>query len=259
MERQKYKVKSADRVLDIFELFIGDQESYTLTEVAKKLNAPASSTYVIMQNMLERGFLETDASGKKFMLGHKLNALRNHRLTAYDLSGEFHRVADEIFHDLNETMSLSVRMGDKLLYLANKTSTHHLRFNLYAGNTHPVHSTASGKVLLSGLSEEELRALFPADELAKVTEKTISTFPELLKELEKVRREGFGYNSGETVDGVYCVAAPIYDVDGKMIAAVSISIPQVRITDDIWKRVHHNVKYMSRELSGKKYDWGGAE
>lgn len=255
MERQKYKVKSADRVLDILELFVGDQDSYTLSEVSRKLDAPASSTYVIMQNMLERGFLDTDTSGKKFILGHKLNTLRSQRFTRYDLSGEFHRVASEGFEDLNETISLGVRMGDGLLYLANKPSTQHLRLSLPPGHRRPVHSTACGKVLLSGLNIGELRAIFPDDELTKVTDKTIATFSELLEELDRVREEGLGYNLGETIEGVHCVAAPVYDGERKMIAAVSMSVPQARITDEKWKRVCQHVTYIAAELSGKDYDW----
>lgn len=254
VEYPKYKVKSADRVLDILELFIGEKQAYTLTEVSKELGAPPSSTYVIIQNMLDRGFLERDVTGKKIMLGQKLNALRGPSLIEYDLSTEFHKVTERIFDDLNETISLGVRSGDQLIYIANRTSTHQLRFNLNAGNSYPIHSTASGKVLLSELTLEELRVIFPVDELKKVTINTIATFPELLEQLEQVRKEGISYNAGESVDGVHCVAAPIYNADRQMIAAISISVPKVRFTDEARKRINQYIRNASQELSGKNYN-----
>ncbi|MDF2725914.1 MAG: IclR family transcriptional regulator, partial [Paenibacillus sp.] len=92
MEPQKHKVKSADRVLDIFELFAGDKDSYSLTEIARLLKTPPSSTYLLLQNMLERGYLQTDKTGKQFQLGHKLFTIRNKRLKGSNLSEEFQQV-----------------------------------------------------------------------------------------------------------------------------------------------------------------------
>jgi DNA-binding IclR family transcriptional regulator len=253
MEPQKHKVKSADRVLDIFELFAGDKDSYSLTEIARLLKTPPSSTYLLLQNMLERGYLQTDKTGKQFQLGHKLFTIRNKRLKGSNLSEEFQQVADQLFSELNETVNLSIRLGDKLLYIGEKSSTHFLRFTPNTGDMRPLHATASGKVLLAGMTVEELRAIYPDDALEKVTDKTISTFPELLKELEHVREQGFGYNMGETVEGVQCVASAICDAEGKAVAAISVSIPVVRVTGEVWEKVRGRIKFASEQLSRNVY------
>jgi len=159
----------------------------------------------------------------------------------------------KIGEDLNETVSLAIRAGNQLLYIGEKVSTHALRFNPTLGTTLPLHATASGKILLADLTMEELRRLYPTDQLEKVTEKTISTFPDLLKELEKVRVQGFGYNMGETVDGVHCVAGAVLDAEGKAAASISISIPVVRITGEVWGKVHDWIKRSCLELSSKVY------
>lgn len=253
MSSQTPKVKSADRVLDIFELFTGDKETYNLTEISKSLNMPPSSTYLILQNMLSRGYLETDRSGKQFRIGYKLFTIRSGYMRNSSLTGEFSQIADKIIDDLNETTSLAIRVGNNLLYIGEKVSKHALRFTPSIGTHLPLHATASGKVLLADLSMEELRELYPNDELEKVTDKTISTFSDLLKELEKVRQQGFGYNMGETVDGVHCVAGAVRDADGRTVASVSISVPVVRITGEIWGGVHDWIKRSCEELSNKVY------
>lgn len=253
MQPQKHKVKSADRVLDIFELYAGDKDSFSLTEIVKELKTPPSSTYLLLQNMLERGYLQTDKTGKQFQLGNKLFTIRNKRLNGNNLNEQFQLLADKLFDELNETVNLSVRHGDKLLYIGEKSSTRSLRFTPITGDMRQLHATASGKVLLAGLSLEELREIYPNDTLEQVTDKTISSVSELLRELEQVRQDGFGYNRGETVEGVQCVAGAVYDHERKVIAAISVSIPDVRITDKTWMKVHEWIQYASDQLTQNVY------
>lgn len=246
-------VKSADRVLNIFELFTGDKDSYNLSEICKELNMPASSTYLILQNMLNRGYLETDRTGKQFRIGYKLFTIRSGYMRNTSLTGEFNQIAEKIMDDLNETACLSIKAGDQLLYIGEKVSSHALRFTPSLGVTLPMHATASGKVLLADLSSEELRELYPFDPLKQLTDKTIVSFADLVKELDKVREQGFGYNMGETVEGVHCVAGAVRDADGKAVASISISVPVVRINRDIWERVHNWITRSCEELSIKVY------
>lgn len=239
--------------MDIFELFTGEKDSYSLTDISKQLNMPPSSTYLILQNMLNRGYLETDRSGKQFRIGYKLFTIRSGYMRSSSLTGEFNQIAEKIIQDLNETVSLSIRADNQLLYIGEKVSTHPLRFNPSLGNTLPLHATASGKILLADMTMEDLRDLYPTDQLEKVTNKTISSFSDLVKELEKVRKQGFGYNMGETVDGVHCVAGAVRDADNKAAASISISIPVVRITGEVWGNVHDWIRKACEELSYKVF------
>lgn len=120
MGQQTPKVKSADRVLDILELFTGEKDSYNLTEISKGLNMPPSSTYLILQNMLHRGYLETDRSGKQFRIGYKLFTIRSSYMRSSSLTGEFNLIAEKIIDDLNETVSLAIKVGHNLLYIGKK-------------------------------------------------------------------------------------------------------------------------------------------
>ncbi|MBP1990154.1 IclR family transcriptional regulator [Paenibacillus eucommiae] len=251
MEKQIKKVKSADRVLDIFELFANGADSYNLTEISKKLNMPPSSTYNILQNMLSRGYLEADKSGKQFRIGYKLFAIRNRYIQGTSLSEEFNQFAEKIVNDLNESVSLSILRENKLYYIRDKVSTHGLRYTPNQGDPISLHATAAGKILLTQFTMEELRALYPTNELEQITDKTINHFDELVIVLDKVRSTGIGYNLGETVSGVHCVAGGILDQNNKIIAAISMSIPTVRITDEVWERIHYWINLATTALSKK--------
>lgn len=252
-ESRAHKVKSADRVLDIFELFTSGADSYNLSEISKSLDMPPSSTYLLLQNMLERGYLETDKSGKQFRIGYKLFTIRNRYLQNTSLMGEFFQLAAKISVELNETISIAVRNGSNLLYLGEKISSQSLRYTPVPGEAFPLHATASGKMLLADLSEKELTTLYPQEQLDRVTGKTIATLTELRRELDKVRESGFGYNLGETVEGVHCMAGAIVNADKKTMATISISIPEVRITDAVWDKMHSWIRRGCKELSFKLY------
>ncbi|GGD47793.1 transcriptional regulator [Paenibacillus nasutitermitis] len=254
MEKNSPRVKSADRVLDIFELFTGGTDTYNLTEISKNLKMPPSSTYSILQNMLNRGYLEVDKSGKQFRIGYKLFMIQNRYTQGTSLSDEFYQIAEKIVDDLNESVSLSVRRGDQLHYIGEKVCSQALRYTQNQGHTLPLHATASGKIMLAELTAEELRALYPTDTLEQVTDKTISKFDDLVMKLETVKSKGIGYNIGETVNGVHCLASGIYNQNNEVVASISISMPTVRITEETWAKAHYWIERASFELSRKVYN-----
>lgn len=247
------RVKSADRVLDIFELFTGDQDAYTLTDIAKSLNMPPSSTYQLLKNMLNRGYLESDQTGKYFSLGHKLFEIRAQHRKRTSMTAEFFKVASKIVEDINEVVLLGIRSGDKVVYVAEKQVNQPFRFSTNLGSVLPLYTSASGKILLCQLSEKELIALYPQGRLKKYTNNTISSVAALKVELEKVRKEGVAYNLEESVDGMNCIAGPIFNMEGAIVASVSITIPVIRCTDQLWDQTQRWIQRACAEISNKVF------
>jgi DNA-binding IclR family transcriptional regulator len=246
-------VKSADRVLDIFELFATQADSLSLTDIARKLEMPTSSTYKILQNLLERGYLEADKQGKMFRLGYKIFEVGAKYMQSSNLTSEFYRFAQQVVEEINETVYLLIRDGNKILYIAEKQNSHPLRFVSHLGMKLPLHATASGKVLLSKLSLEEIKEIYPNEDLGMFTEKTIPHLTQLINELGKIRADGIAYNYGEAINGVYCIAGPVYNAEETVVAAISISIPTTRITQELWQKAVNWVEQGSKELSYKLF------
>lgn len=253
MERTSPKVKSADRVLDIFELFTGEKDSYTLSEIAKELNMPFSSTHQLLQNMLSRGYLESDSSGKFFHLGYKLFEIRVQHRKNTSLTEQFFYVAGKMVEELNESVFLGVRSHDKVVYIAEKQVPQPFRFSTTLGSVLPLHASASGKILLSRLSEDQLDLLYPGKNLEPFTATTISSLDALKAELDKVRSDEIAYNRGESIEGVNCIAGPIFDMEGQIVASVSVSIPEIRITDELWDKAHYWVRRSCQEITNRMY------
>lgn len=252
-EKQPATVKSADRVLDILELFAERREAINLTELARELDMPASSAHKLLQNLLSRGYLETDKQGKMFRLGYKLFEIGSRYAQRTDLAGEFQLVAQKMVDTINESVFMTIRNGEMALYIAEKQSTHPVRFVSHLGMQLPLHATAMGKVLLSGMAEEEVARLYPDKQLGRLTDTTITDYDELLRQIERIRTDGLGYSQGESVHGIRCVAAPVYGASGQIVSSIGVSMPESRWTKDTWGQIGETVRQGAKEMSTKIY------
>jgi DNA-binding IclR family transcriptional regulator len=129
---------------------------------------------------------------------------------------------------------VAVLDGTDVVYIAKADSTHPVRMVSAVGRRVPAHCTGVGKVLLSALSPEALEARYPRGaSLPAMTPHSIATPAGLRAHLAEVRERGVAFDECESNEAVSCVAAPVYDDSGTMVAAMSISVPMLRWNDEI--------------------------
>ena len=153
----------------------------------------------------------------------------------------------ELVRKCNETVHLGVLEGGEVLYLAKEESSQTIRMISYVGKRAPLHCTALGKVLLAFLPEEERKKILKQEELPRLTDNTITDRNKLEKELSKIQIQGFALDREENEKDVRCIAAPIRNYRGEVIAAISISSPVFRID----KNAQNNLKVALIETSRK--------
>src|SRR5262249_39740995 len=129
-----------------------------------------------------------------------------------------------------EIVVLAVMIGDVLAYLDKEQGPHAVHIATGLGQPIPLHSTASGKAILAHMADSELTRLSREKGLAPLTEKTITNFSELKGHLTEVRARGYAVDDQETYPGIRCVAAPIRNHRGGVLASLSISGPTQRVT-----------------------------
>ena len=117
----------------------------------------------------------------------------------------------------------------EVLYLAIAHAKHELGIQSLAGGRHPAHCTALGKVLLAHLPWEDVVAILEAHPPARLTPATFVDEEELRVELAEVARQGYAVDAEERTPGVVCIAAPVRDLTGRVVAAISISGPRLRL------------------------------
>jgi len=245
--KPNYPIKVLDKSLSVLELLLQKGSSMNMIELSEKLGFYPSTTHRILDTLKHRGYVEQNSHTQKYQLGLKALELGMAKLHQMDLVREATPCLKELVNQCNETVHLGVLEEGEVLYLAKEESSQTIRMISYVGKRAPLHCTALGKVLLAYLSEEERKKILGEKVLPRFTENTITNRRELEKELSKVKKQGFALDREENEKNVRCIAAPIRNHQGKVIAALSISSPIFRID----KNAQNNLKEALLEISKK--------
>lgn len=220
-----------------------------MTELSEKLGFYPSTIHRILDTLKHWGYIEQDPHTHKYQLGLKTLELGMAKLHQMDLVREATPYLKELVNQCNETVHLGVIEEGEVLYLAKEESSQTIRMISYVGKRAPLHCTALGKVLLAYLSAEERIKILGEKVLPRLTENTITDKRELEKELVKVKKQGFALDREENEKDVRCVAAPIRNYQGEVIAALSISSPIFRIDENAQNNLKEALIKTSREIS----------
>jgi len=213
----------AGRILD--ELASGPP-SATLASLSKRLGYPRSSTLALCNSLVDTGLVLRDADGSYRLGPHTLELSRSY-LGQTDLLSEFRRVVAETNSLSEQTLVSSVLRGRDVIYVGSRPGTNPLGVNYEIGLRLPAHCTASGLVMLSSLSADQLEALYGGvDHLEQLTSRSIGSFAELQGRLGEVRERGYAIDDEETALGMICLGASVRDDTDETVGAVAVSMPK---------------------------------
>jgi IclR family KDG regulon transcriptional repressor len=229
---ERARAKSADRALQVLEYLATVPNGTTFSDIAKSLSLPKSSAHELLSVMTERSFVEFNPTTKSYRLGIRTWELGQAFVAHRDLITEARPVLSAISSNLDETVQISVLDGFEEVYLDRVDSSQPLRVQAIIGSRAPAHTTALGKVLLSDRREGDLLAGLRGRKLDAMTGNTITATDQLILELRWVRANGFAVDNEEYAVGLRCVAAPIRDHSGAVIAAASVAMPITRANAD---------------------------
>ena len=223
-------VKSALRTLDLLELLAASKNGLLLSDMSRVLNIPISSTHTLIATLEYRNYLVRNQSSLLYHIGPKFIQLVASGNTIVDLTTLASGTLDRIQSECQEAVTLSVLQSDKIVFISNRSSSSIVQIVNKIGTTLPAHATASGKILLANLPPDEVDRIYPKPNLPQITERTIRTKDELKLALTKSKTQGFAYDEGESEEGVWAVASCVKSSIGISQAAVSIVVPQIRVS-----------------------------
>jgi DNA-binding IclR family transcriptional regulator len=249
---EKKIIQSIDRALQVLELFSLEKPEWGVTEISKALNIYKSNVYNILSTFVEKGFVKKDRKTDKYKLGIKFFELGSVVIKNMDLRKIAHPYIEKLSKEFNETVHLGILDEGRVVSIEREESDKGLCSHIEIGRRAPLHCTAVGKAIMSYLSEEEINLIIKEKGLEKYTENTITNEEELEKEFKKIRKQGYAVDNMEHEEGVRCVAGPIRDYNGKVIASMSISGPAFRIDEsnipNIAKKVKEYCDCISEEM-----------
>ncbi|GAB4277461.1 MAG: IclR family transcriptional regulator [Deferrisomatales bacterium] len=230
-EKASYVVQSVTNALDLLEAFGGDRAELGLTDLSKRLGLHKNNVFRLAATLESRQFLEQNKATGNYRLGLKLLEFRRAFIAHRNLFELAHPILERVARECGETAYLGVLRGELAVYLDVVETTHPVRVALRVGTGLPLHCTAMGKVLIAFAPPDELERLLGKALLGGRTPRTITDKGELLRELERVRQRGYALDLDEYEEGVRCIAAPVRDWSGRVVAGVSVNGPAYRLDD----------------------------
>jgi DNA-binding IclR family transcriptional regulator len=222
-------LSSVIKALEVLDFFTVEKPELSLAEISRLMDLHKSSVYRILRTLEAAGFLCWNADRERYSLSLKILELAGRVLADYDLREVAGPTMEELAARTGEIIHLSILDGREIVYLEKKGAGQVLTVATRVGGRYPAYASAMGKALLAFLPEQRLREILEQTELAALTPNTITEKARLERELEKIRRQGFALDDEEAFPGIRCIAAPIRDARGKVIAAISATVPAQRL------------------------------
>ncbi|MGW0734037.1 IclR family transcriptional regulator [Streptomyces sp. NPDC002851] len=227
-------VPAVTRALDILELFLEGDGTLSAPDITRKLGLPRTTVHELVTTLAARSYLvPVPEQPGRYRLGVRTYQLGSRYAEQLDLAAEGREVAREVAETCDETVHVAILEDLDVIYIAKVDSIHAVRMVSAAGRRLPAHCTSVGKMLLAALPAEELDArIEEAGELVAMTHNSITDPAELRAALDGIRERGIAVEHRESNPDVSCVAAPVRDGSGRVVAALSISVPVIRWTEE---------------------------
>jgi DNA-binding IclR family transcriptional regulator len=222
-------IQSIVRAVQILKCFAA-QEQLGVTEISKMMQLHKSTTFGLVNTLLQCGLLEQSKENGKYRLGMELFRLgANIRLSIRDVCSPHLKQLVDL---TGETVNLVMPFGDHVIYLDKVESPHSMRICTQIGQQYPIYCTAVGKALLAFQSQEAREAVLSRIQLVPYTANTIAGKAQLEEQLALVRQRGYAIDAEEMEYGLVCVAVPILGANGEPVASISVSGPVMRMSEE---------------------------
>lgn len=246
-----YTINSVTHALRLLTA-LGDHPSVAVREGAELLDVAPSTAHRLLSTLQACGFAVQDPATRRYAAGPALLAVALASLQRLDVArvARPHLVA--LAAETRETASLAVAEGTSIRFLDSVEGPEVVRVTARTGQSLPAHLTAAGKVLLAGLGHEELVRLYPARRLPRRTARSLALRSALEAELDEVRQLGHATAFEESSPGLAAVAVGVRDVRGRVIAAITVSMPAERLdprrVDRILTAAQRRARRVEQEL-----------
>ncbi len=229
------QVQSLSRALTLLERIAASETGITLSDLAQQVGLAASTTHRLLNTLEQHGFAALDADRGVWFVGVKAFTVGNAFLADRDVVGIARPFMRRLMERSGESVNLAILDDGEVVFLAQIQCREMMRMLVRLGGRAPVHASGAGKCLLAALPDADVRRALARTGLRRYTDNTIDSQAALAADLARVRERGFAFDNEEHAVGLRCVAATLHDEHGDAVAAISLSGPRARMTDE---RIH---------------------
>jgi DNA-binding IclR family transcriptional regulator len=226
---QRYAVDTAVRTLTLLEAVAASGGPVALNELVARLGWTKPAVYRLVRTLASVGALRRTDS-RHYVLGPKMIVLGQAAIRAAGVTELARVTMEELQREIGETVVLSTLDYRDVIVLDRVEADEILRPNYQFGDRQPAYCTSTGRVLLSDLPDDEIRARLAGVKFEPLGPRTARSVEDVLERIDEARRDGYALNDEEFALGHRSVSAPIHDHTGAVTAALSISVPSVRVS-----------------------------
>ncbi len=221
MEKNKYSAPAVERVLEILEIMVQQNRSFTATEMAGILGVSVNSVFRIFIELERKQYVRKDPADSSYELTPKLYYMGSAIGERIPFVNAARPYLKHLMENTSETAVLTVLDENfKTVVVEQMESKRPVKFVSTVGITYNTYVSAMGKCILAHMPQEEIERYLSIVEFTKVTENTITNEADFRKELEEIRNSGIGYDREESIPGLVCAASPVFSAGGKIEGAI---------------------------------------
>ncbi len=236
------RIQTIDRMVSILDCFSLDEPVLGVREVSRKTGLSSSTAGRMMAYMKDIGILNQDPETLSYMMGSKVLAWAGIYTVSSDVRTLALPVMVRLQEQTRETISLYVLEGNERVCVERLESPETVRIVARVGRRIPLYAGSAGKAFLAFMAKEKAEQILNETELIPMTKETITNKEALWENLKKIRNQGFAVSKGEWILEASGVAAPVFDQSGKIAAALTVSGPTQRFSEDRIREISGLVK-----------------
>jgi len=246
--RNSTRLSSVTTAIHLLKTFTEDDEDLGISELAKRLNVAKSTVHRLAGALLDEGLLQQNPATGRYSLGVGLFSLGSMVRSRLDVTAESKHILYALRDQTQENVRLVVLERSSAVFLHDFESPQNLRLRSATGQLKPAFCTAEGMCLIAGLRAPAL-AEFLKYPRPQRTARTVTEEEEFVARIKSVKRRGMAFEDEECDEGTRCIAAPVYNGEGRVVAAVGVAGPSTRIRKSMVPKMSPQVTEAASEIS----------
>lgn len=216
----KATLQTVDRALQLLEILAEHPEGMQPKEFETILELNKITVHRLLATLENRGFVERQ--GSSYKIGLKLVELSSMKLGSIELKTEAAPYLRKLVNALGLPVQMAILEGNEAVFIEKMESINTFHMYSQIGKRIPLYASGVGKMLLTQQTDEKILSDLSKISFKAFTSKTLTSPKEVLAEIQVARKKGYAIDNEEHEEGIFCIAAPIYDYRGQMIAAISV-------------------------------------
>jgi IclR family acetate operon transcriptional repressor len=249
------QVQSLTRGFSILEALAKSGAGLTLTDVARRVQLPPSTTHRFLSTLERMGYVYQAGDLGLWYVGLQAFTVGTTFLANRDFVAQSHASMHRLMEQAGETANLAILDGTEAVFIAQVQCHEMMRTLVKLGSRVPLHASGVGKALFAALADEQIDAILKVRGLPRITENTIVVPETMWAALRVIRQRGYSFDDEEHARSTRCVGAAIYDEHAEPLGAISIAGPSTRLADERIRQlgpiVAHIAEELTRHLGGK--------